>query len=394
MFRLAAASFLLAGSAALAASALVQPEAVPVDLQLEQARAEATVAEAEQRRLESAAAKARDEVSRLRAEQLAAAQAIAAAEAQISAADAQARLANSQLVGQRQRLAREQAPVSSLLTGLALMARRPPVLLLADSGSAEDLVKLRLLIEATRPVILAKTASLTRELEKGSRLEQAALGARDEMLRTREELSRRRDSFARLEARAIQLAETRGAEALGAGDVALARQEQLSEVQRQSESGRSSAQLARRLAQLGPAPLPAGARARARTAPLRYLLPANAAVTDGLGAISASGVRSRGITFATRRGTALTVPASGTILFAGPFRDYDGVIIIDHGSGWKSVLVNAGSRLSRGARVRIGEPLGIALGRVEVQLQHGGEPVSPALIAGSSGMLSKRPKTG
>lgn len=394
MLRHAAASLLLAGSAALAASAPVQPEAVPIDVQIEQARGEAAAAEAEQRRLESAAARAQDEVTRLRAQQLAAAQAIAAAEAQISAADARARLVQAQLVGQRQRLAREQAPVSSLLTGLALMARRPPVLLLADSGSGEDLVKLRLLIEATRPVILARTADLVRELEKGSRLEQAALGARDEMLRTRTQLARRRDAFAALEARAIQLAQTRGSEALGAGDVALARQEQLSEIQRQSQSGRSGAQLAQRLARLGPAPLPVSAGNGEQPAAIRYRLPANAAVTDGLGAISASGVRSRGITLATRRGTALVVPASGTILFAGPFRDYDGVVIIDHGGGWKSVLVNAGSRLSRGARVRIDEPLGIALGRVEVQLQRGGEPVSPALIAGSSQILSNSAQTG
>jgi murein hydrolase activator len=394
MLRFVAASFLLAGSTALVASAPVQPEAVPVDLQLEQARAEATAAEAEQRRLESAAAKASDEVSRLRAQQLAAVQAIAAAEAQISAADARARLVHSQLVSQRQRLAKEQAPVSSLLTGLALMSRRPPVLLLADSGSAQDLVKLRLLIEATSPAILARTAALTRELEKSSRFEQAALGARDEMVRTRAVLSRRRHHFAKLEARAIQLAETRGSEALEAGDVALARQEQLSLIQRQSKSGRSSAQLARRLAELGPAPLPSGAGEGALLAPIRYRLPADAAVTDGLGAVSASGVRSRGITLATRRGAALIVPASGTILFAGPFRDYDGVVIIDHGRGWKSVLVNAGSRLSRGSRVEIGEPLGIALGPLEVQLQHGGEPVSPALIAGSSGMLSNEAETG
>ena len=115
---------------------------------------------------------------------------------------------------------------------------------------------------------------------------------------------------------------------------------------------------------------------------------------DGLGAVSAAGVRSRGVTLATRRGNALVAPAAGRILFAGPFRDYDGVVIIDHGRGWKSVLVNAGSSLGRGTAVKLGDPLGIALGPVEVQLQHGGRPVSPALIAGSSAILSNTRKSG
>ena len=394
MLRLAASSLLAAGSAALAASVPVQPDRILVGMQLQQARNEAAAAEAEQRRLEGAASKARDEVSRLHAQQLAAVQAIAAAEAQITAADAQSRLVQAQLVAQRQRLASEQAPVSSLLAGLALMARRPPVLLVADAGSAEELVKLRLLIASTTPVIQARTARLTRELERGSQLERAALAARDQMLRTRDELSRRRDAFAQLEARATRLAHTRGFEALGAGDVALAREEQLSELQRQAQSGRSAARLARELSQLGPALLPRSAAGGVEQAPIEYRLPSDASVVDGLGAVSPNGIRSRGITLGTRRGSPLVVPGSGTILFAGPFRDYDGVVIIDHGRGWKTVLVNAGSRHSKGARVRIGDPLGIALGPVEVQLQHGGKAVSPALIAGSSRVLSNKRNSG
>lgn len=393
MLRLATASLLAAASAvALAASAPVGTEQVPLDVQLRAARSDAAAATAEQRRLEKAAGQARDEASRLAAQQLAAAQAISAAEAQITAADAEARLVEAQLALQRQRLARQQAPVSSLLAGLALMARRPPVLLLADGGSAEDLVKLRLLIAATAPVIRARTGALSAQLERGSRLHAAQLAARDAIVRSRDELAQRRQSFAELEARAIAMAQKRGGEALGAGDVALARQEQLSEIEENASSGRSAGALAGELADLGAAPL-AAARIAER-APITYVLPADAPVTDGLGAVSESGVRSRGITLATRRGSPLIAPGSGTILFSGPFRDYDGVIIIDHGGGWKTVLVNAGSNFRRGDRVAIGQPLGIALGPVEVQLQQKGRAVSPALIAGSSQKLSNISKGG
>lgn len=392
MLRVAAALMLVAGSTAIAASAPVQPEAAPLDLLLRQAQRDAAAAEAEQLRLEQSATGARDEVARLRAQQLAAAQAIAAAEARISAADTRARLIQAHLTAQRRRLAAAQAPASALLAGLALTARRPPLLLMADAGSAGDLVKLRLLVAATTPVIEARTAALARQLQTGRRLEQAAIDARTAMARSRDALALRRDAFAKLEARAIRLAQTRGAEALGAGDVAIARTEQLSQLERDALASGEAVRLAKEVAAHGPAMLPKGA-APGRP-PLDYRLPADSAVVDGLGAISAEGVRSRGITLATRRGTRLVAPASGTILFAGPFRDYDGVLIIDHGRGWKSVLVNAGSSLRRGDTVAIGEPLGIALGRLEVQLQHQGKGVSPALIAGSSAMLSNSANSG
>lgn len=393
MFRLAAASLLIAASAGIAASApLAQPQPFPADVELKQAEAEAAAAERQQSRFEQAARTETDEASRLHARQLAAAQAIAAAEARITAADAQGRLVEARLAVQRRRLVREQAPVSALLAGLAMMAWRPPVLLLAGSASAEDLVKLRLLVKATEPVIRAKTATLSLEIGRGDQLREAQLRSRNSMLQSRRELAAKRDSFASLEVQARSLAKQSGGEAIAAGDVTLARQDQLGDIQRQTEAGESSAKIASELEALGPARVgPAEAPDRPAIA---YRLPSAARVVDGLGSVSASGVRARGITLATRRGSPLVAPADGTILFSGPFRDYDGIVIIDHGGGWKSVLVNAGSRLRRGDRTRIGEPVATALGPVEVQLLHDGSEVSPAIIAGSSEMLSNPRKSG
>jgi len=392
VFRAAIALLLAFGTAAIAASAPIQPQQVPVDVQIQQARTEAAAAAAEQQRLEKAAAQARDNVTRLRAQQLAAAQAIQAAEAQISAADAEALLIQARLASQRQRLAAEQAPVSSLLAGLVLASRRPPLLLVAHSGSTEDLVRLRLLVSATAPVIRARTAALSAELKRQSGLEQQALAAKAKMAATRDDLRKRRETLAALEQSAIELARKRGSQALGAGDVALASEERFTIAEQSAQSAEASGRLASDLAALGPAPVPAGNAAPAP--PFAYQLPAKAPVTDGMGAVSANGVRSRGTTLATRRGTPLVAPANGTILFAGPFRGYDGILIIDHGNGWKSVMVNAGSKLQKGTPVSMGDPLGVALGQVEVQLQHSGVPVSPALIAGSSGVLSNAPKGG
>lgn len=392
---LIALPLLLAPALVLAASAPVMPESEPLDVTLKRAQAEAAAADVQVRRLEAAAKAARDEVSRLRASQAAAAEAIGAAEARISAAEARARIVAATLAARRARLQREQAPAASLLAGLALMAQRPPLVAIADSGSTEEFVRVRLLLDSTLPAIRSRTSALTREVAEGRALTRAAIAARDDLVKSRDDLQTRRREFAALETKALDLAKRKGSEAISAGDVALAQGEEVDELTRKSVSATSGARLAADLALLGPAPpRPFAPDGRPAAPALRYLLPSAARVTEGLGAVSDSGVRSRGLTLAAPRGSGLIVPASGVVRFSGPFRSHDGIVIIDHGGGWMSLILNVGSPLKRGDRVAAGAPLGRALGPVGVELTHRGTHVSPALIAGSSQMLSNRPKGG
>ena len=107
-----------------------------------------------------------------------------------------------------------------------------------------------------------------------------------------------------------------------------------------------------------------------------------------------SGVRSRGVQLATAPETKLAVPADGVVRYSGPFRDYDGIVILDHGGGWVSLIVNVSSPLKAGDKVRLGDPLGRALGPIDVELWRNGRRFSPALIAGSSQTLSMNGKGG
>jgi septal ring factor EnvC (AmiA/AmiB activator) len=377
-----------------AASAPMQEEAPTVDAALKQARAEAAAADAAVRRLDRTAANARDAAAQLRARQAAAAEAIGAAEARISAANAEGRIIAARMADRRARLTLQQRPVASLLAGLAMMARRPPLLALAGGGT-DELVRVRVLLDATLPVIRRRTAALSAELAQGEQLEHAAGVAREALVRGRDELAHRRAEFGALEARASQIAASSGSAALGAGDVALASGELADRLADESARGRSAAQVARALSKLGPPPQrPVAAEGTVARAPLAYRLPSPARVTTGLGEISLSGVRSRGLTLATGRGAAVTVPAAGVVRFSGPFRDYDGIVIIDHGRGWMSLIVNVSSPLAPGAQVAAGTRLGRALGPLGVELSHRGRHWSPALIAGSSGPLSNGGKDG
>ena len=379
----------------LTASAIAQQAGDPLDAALKQALAEQASADAATARLEAAAAKAQSEAGRLHAQQAAAAQAIDAAEARIGAANARLQLVSAYVAAHRRQLAAEQQPVSSLLAGLATMARRPPLVVLADRGGTDQLVKVRLLLDATLPVIRDRTGRLSAELKQGQRLQQAALEARTELARSRDILASRHRTYATLEQKAVRLALASQGQALGTGDVALAATEDVERLRAEQSNNQSIHSLASRLANEDAAPSsPFAAEGAMAAAPFVYQLPAAAPVTEGLASVNASGVRSRGLTFATYRGMPVTVPAEGVVRFAGPFRDYDGVLIIDHGAGWLSLIVNVASELHAGDRVHVGDPAGRALGPLQVELSHNGRRISPALIAGSSVSLSNGPKGG
>ena len=375
-----------------AASALAQ-EGEPLDAALKQALAEQAAAQAETSRLEQTASHARSEADRLHAEQAAAAQAIEAAEARISAANARLQLASADVAAYRQQLAVEREPVASLLAGLATMARRPPLLALADRGSIDELVEVRLLIDSTLPVIRSRTGRLSAQLAEGERLQGTALAARAELARSRDNLVGKRQQYAVLEQRALHQALASASEALSAGDVAMAAGESVEKLHGQQAGNQSIRVVAGQLAAEEPAPLspfrPEGTAPRIAFA---YELPAAAPVTEGLAAINDSGVRARGLTMATVRGMPVVAPADGVVKFAGPFRDYDGVLIIDHGAGWVSLIVNVATSLHPGDRVTLGEDIGRALGTLQVELSQNGRRISPALIAGSSQSLSKTAK--
>lgn len=377
---LAAATLLLT-----AASGPVIAPVPTIDAALKQARVEADAAAKRLAALETEAAKAGDEAARLKAERAAAAAAIEDSEARISAADAALRLARAQVALGEQRLARKRAPLAALLAGLATMGRQPPLLSLADGGSIDEMVRVRALLDSTMPVIERRSAALTNELAGRRKLEAAANAARAELAQGRDLLAKRQQHFAELEAKAATRAAALQGEAFGAGDRVLASGELLDEAGSEAARRRAALSTASALVPLGLAP----ARPMRGDAPLSvldfaYSLPLDAPLIDGLGSVNPAGIVSRGIKFDNVRGAPVTAPAEGKILFAAPYRGENGLIIIDHGHGWTSLLLGVASDVPRGGTVRRGQPLGRALGPVGLELRQSGRPVSPAFIAASS----------
>ena len=107
-------------------------------------------------------------------------------------------------------------------------------------------------------------------------------------------------------------------------------------------------------------------------------------VVGRYGQTMATGLKRKGIAVETRAGAQVVAPFDGEVVFAGPFRGYGQLLIIDHGEGYHSLLAGmAGIDSVIGQWLVAGEPVGL-MGRpangnpaLYVELRKDGQPINP-----------------
>jgi septal ring factor EnvC (AmiA/AmiB activator) len=101
----------------------------------------------------------------------------------------------------------------------------------------------------------------------------------------------------------------------------------------------------------------------------------------GFGAKRASGLASTGLTLAPTRGAQVVAPARGRVAFAGPYRGFGRIVIIEHPGGWTSLVTGMEQvDVAVGDTVIGGSPMGRARGGAEgvtIELRRDGTPVNP-----------------
>lgn len=363
--------------------------------ELERARRQAQQAAARASRLSSEAERAGAAAERATREAAALAARIQQAEAEI--VEGEARLAL--IAGQRRlldaRLARRQQPIVRLTAALQNLARRPLALSALRPGSLRETVHLRAVLDATVPEIHRRTAALRGELARGRALEQAAQQALAGVKENEAQLRQRRAALAALAAHRRAASRDVGGIARREADRALALAEQARDLDDLVGVLDRAAVLRRELAALpGPLIRPArpaasqviGPAAPAPTpsstmAPAVWQLPVEGRTVTGFGARGANGLVSRGITLVPRAEAQVVAPAAGRIAFAGPYRGFGRIVIIEHGNGWTSLVTGLGATgVAVGEEVMAGSPLGSAGAREPVitfEVRRGGEPLNP-----------------
>ena len=362
----------------------------------------AAAAPATDQRLEQA----RDEERRLAEERVDAASRLRAAEIAVSHAAqqvgelAQRRAAAEQSLGER---AAALAPLLPLAERLALF---PAETLLAVPAPPEQSVRGLAVLHGLMRTVERQAGELKTELAqvqaaqraldaalpalRSAQAEQALLAARLDR-----ELDAARAERALAEDAAAEAAKRAAAEASRAESVRAAIETMAAAKSRAEAQIRKDAERAQRQRR-------EGALATARRREAQLSAPAGPGVRPGGEAVlpvagpvvrrwgdSTEAGPAHGMAFRAPPKGRVIAPCAGRVVFAGPFRSYGVLIILDCGGGYHFVLAGLDQlNTEAGASVRSGEPLGVMpewdparIGprpALYVELRHDGQPVDPA----------------
>jgi len=383
-----------------------------------------------QERLDAEAAKHAREIETLRAQSVEVARRVQDHEEAASATELRLRDIRRETAASEKALADGRGRMAVTLAALQRLARRPPEAMIAMPASPVDTVRTAMLLGAVVPPLERQAAELRDRIAtlatlreegrrkrtelanqlaamRGERAELARLAERTAVLRDRAAAERQdvaarldsmgreaddlRDLLKRLEVERRAEEERRRAEAERQRVEAARRR--ATERRRLAEEQRRAAAEARRQNEPPPVamappppppevrepppPPPVVPRGSARTAP-----PARGRVVMGFG--DAPPPRDRGVVLETRDNAQVVAPREGTVAYAGEFRGYGRLLIIDHGDGYHSLLMGfARMDVRPGQRVIAGEPVGV-MGASErgnphlyVELRRNGQPTNP-----------------
>jgi septal ring factor EnvC (AmiA/AmiB activator) len=376
-----------------AAPVIALMEADDAKTALTRATRESRAAEARAARLTTEAEAATEAATRTASEAAALAASIQQAEADGEVAVARLSIARAARAALTARLAKKQEPTARLTAALQTAARRPLALSALQPGSLKEVVYVRAVLDSAVPQIRARTATLRSELAQGRALEADAARAVDELRDSEAALRQRRAQLAAIEnQQRIASRAARGA-ALREGERALALAEEARDLDGLVDKLGEVAALRQELAALpGPAlrpadlaaalpPEPAPAPSSSAPPPRDFQLPVQGRTLIGFGARRDSGLASTGLTLAPANGAQVVAPARGRVAFAGTYRGFGRIVIIEHAGGWTSLVTGLEQvGVAVGDTVIGGSPVGRASGRavpVTIELRRDGKPVNP-----------------
>lgn len=403
--------FLLLSPALLAVPAFAQQKQPDPSKQLQQVERDLQQADKTKAELDAKAEALEKELADLRA------RAVEAAEQQRIQSDELARLegALADLGGEeKQRLDKiesDRAALADLLGALLRLSRLPPDAMIAAPQSPSDTVKSALLLRSAVPELKNRADALSRELQGLVDLRQKLAQQKEKTARAAESLSIRQKDLASLVARREEVSRGTDAErarivtqvaslAERAGDlkelIEKLEAEKKAEAARKAEAERRRQALAEAEREKRARDKIAGLN-RAPSEPQSagilggMVAPVGGKVVTRYGEADEVGATSRGLTYRGRAGAAVVAPADGAVMFAGPFKGYGLLLILEHANGYHSLLSGLGRIDAQvGQRVLGGEPVGLLSGdgdpTLYYELRRGGQPVNPARgLAASDG---------
>jgi len=324
------------------------------------------------------------EVGGLQKQLAAAAAALQDQEAKVSELEAGLERMRSEEETSVRSLKRNHGQFARVLMALERLARRPPEALIVHPLGTADMVRTAILLQAAVPRIVQRAERLRGEVLALAETRRHLNVRRGELVGA---VASMEDQRAGINALLLRKKETRRqtvseSQELERGAHAMARQAQsmrelLQRLRAKRLGKKKEAAPSAAVAELTP-----GQSIKKARGALPY--PAVGRLIGLYGQASATGLTRKGIVIETRVDAQVVAPHGGRVVFAGRFRGYGLLLIIDHGEGYHSLL--AGMDLignTIGHMVSAGEPVGV-MGKPKgqkpalyVELRRNGQPINP-----------------
>jgi murein hydrolase activator len=308
--------------------------------------------------LEAAAAALGAEIEELRARSIATARRAQDIESEMTAAEQTLSALAAEEAAKSADLAARRSQLGYTLGALQRLALQPPEAALARSDRPVDSARAALLLRVAIPELEARAESLRDELGDLAVL-RARIGIeRSDLAAAAAALNIERDRLAALLARKAELHEATESERKAAADriarlAAEARDlqeltERLETERREAEAlaaaaaeaaaARESLEVEQEAAQIARLTPPASLRPFPET-PASLAMPVRGPIIRAYGQESETpGTTTKGISIRARAQAQVVAPFDGKIAYAGPFRGYGLILIIDHGERYHTIL--------------------------------------------------------
>ena len=354
-------------------NAAVTPEAIKQRSQeLEAARLEQTRAAEQQAKLRAEIAAIGADRSKLNEQLIGVADKVREVEDRVDEAETRLQPLDAREREIRASLISRRSEVVEVLAALQRAGRRTPPALLVRPEDALQSLRTAMLLGAVVPELRTRAAKLANDLGELVALRKMITGERDRLAVNRDSLKGDQTRLAALidERQRQQASIERDMEAEGARAIALSRQADSLQglIAKMEQDVRSAAKAAAAAnQQIGSGKTdPAALKNPSRTSPAiafasakgLFKLPVNGTKIRDFGGSDGAGGVQRGISLATRPGAQVTTPCDGWVVYAGPFRSYGQLLILNAGGGYH-VLIAGMERISVniGQFVITGEPV-------------------------------------
>jgi septal ring factor EnvC (AmiA/AmiB activator) len=338
--------------------------------ELEAARQQQKSAAEQQARLKAEIAAIGEDRSKLNQQLIDIATQVRDVETRVAGSEERLRLLDTREQQMRGSLDSRRSEIVEVLAALQRAGRRTPPALLVRPEDALQSLRTAMLLGAVVPELRTRAETLAADLGGLVKVRKTITGERDRLAGDRDKLRTDQTRLAALidERQRKQTNIEKDIAAEGTRAVALAQQVDNLQglINKMEQDVKSAAKAAAAAQQSGNRADPALLKNPTRTSPAiafasargLFKFPVNGTKIRDFGGSDGSGGVEKGISLASRPGAQVTTPCDGWVVYAGPFRSYGQLLILNAGGGYH-VLIAGMERISVniGQFVLTGEPV-------------------------------------